>query len=90
MGGTPQRSQQGQDSANLLPQGTYGPQARQGNRSEAQQATDIDWVFENGRWVPVARAASRPAMPQMNTQDTYPAQAQSRMEAERPVVTYPH
>jgi hypothetical protein len=69
MGGTPQRSQQGQDSANLLPQGTYGPQARQGNRSEAQQATDIDWVFENGRWVPVARAASRPTYPQSTAAD---------------------
>ena len=74
-----------QGSANPLAQGTYGSQARQANRSAGQQGVDIEWVFQDGRWVPVAAAGQRPAMSQVDTPMTYPSQTQPRMDADRPL-----
>lgn len=74
-----------QDTANPLAQGTYGSQARQADRPAGQRGVDIEWVFQDGRWVPVAAAGQRPATSQVDTPMTYPSRTQPPMDADRPL-----
>lgn len=64
LGGRSGASVQGQGSPGLWNSRGYALQAGQDRPAETRQDTAIDWVFQDGRWVPVARAGPRPAIPQ--------------------------
>jgi protein involved in polysaccharide export with SLBB domain len=89
LGGTQQRSSQIQDRSSPLVQAPYGLQAGQGNRSNLQQDTDIEWVFKDGRWVPVPKTGPSSEKRQTDTETTYPSRTIQRPEAAGPVETYP-
>jgi len=70
-------SARAQGSPGLRDSRAYASQAGPDLPAAGGQDAAIDWVFQDGRWMPVARTGPRPAMPQQVSPGD-PARAQPR------------
>jgi protein involved in polysaccharide export with SLBB domain len=89
LGVTQQRSSQIQDRSSPLNQAPYRLQAGQGNASNLQQDMGIEWVFQDGRWIPVPTTGPSYERRQPDIQTTTPSRTTQRLEVTGPVETYP-